>query len=274
LSTLLKPGLYIVATPIGHLGDITERARTVLSSAQFILCEDTRQTKKLLNHYDLFNQQRLLCANEHTEHTFKDFITRSIAEGSIIALVSDAGTPALCDPGHRLIAFARQAQLPIIPVPGASALTTFLCCIGADPQPIHFIGFLPRKEQAIIDKLQSMRSESQLLVFFESPQRIGKTLQIFSRVLPHDTTCFIGRELTKLYEQIWTGPLGSLIEMIGSTIPERGEFIMAMALPKTLSERWHEAARSLVPILGVKKTSQWISEHFDVRKNQVYDFLT
>ena len=274
MSTSLKPGLYIVATPIGNLGDITERARSTLSSVQFILCEDTRQTKKLLTHYSLLKNQRLICANEHTEYSLKDFMVNEIKKGAALAFVSDAGTPGICDPGHQLVAFAHQHNLSVVPIPGASSLTAFLSCIPYCAQPIHFVGFLPRKEKGIIERLQQNHPEDYLLVFLESPQRIVRTVHTIKKTLPEETQCYIGRELTKIYEQIWCGTLLSLSAEIGALIPDKGEFIMAIEIKKTLAENWHNPARTLSTLLGVKKTSQWISEHFDVRKNQVYDFLT
>jgi len=205
------PGiLYIVATPIGHLGDLTYRAAQVLAAVNVIACEDTRQTAKLLQHYAI--QTATTSLHEHNERQKLDFLLDRLTQGESIALVSDAGTPLISDPGFPLVREARLRGIPVVPLPGASALTSAL---------FYFGGFLPAKTAARRRALEVLAPLDVTLVFYEAPHRIRETLADVAELLPHRPVV-VARELTKLHEEFAAGAPAELAK----TIIERGEITL------------------------------------------------
>lgn len=221
--------LYIVATPIGNLGDITFRAVEVLKSVDMILCEDTRETKKILDKYKISTPT--LSYHAHSKFSKLEKIFDLLKEGKDLALVSDAGTPGISDPGIILVEKIRARfmnEVQIVPIPGASALTTALSGAGLPAHEFTFLGFLPHKKgrETLFKEIADSKRTT---VFYESPHRIMKTLESLAKFAPRKRVC-LARELTKIYEEFKIGTPGELIEYL-KTNPERqrGEFTVIVA---------------------------------------------
>lgn len=197
--------LYLVATPIGNLEDITARALRILREAALIAAEDTRHTRRLLTHFDLHTP--LTSYYEHNKLTKLDVILAALATGDV-ALVSDAGTPALSDPGYELVRAALAAGFPVVPVPGPSALLAALVASGLPTDAFVYLGFLPRKDAERQRLLESVRAEPRTLVAYEAPHRLLETLAALAAVLG-DRPVAVARELTKLHEEIFRGPVSA-----------------------------------------------------------------
>jgi 16S rRNA (cytidine1402-2'-O)-methyltransferase len=201
----LAPGLYLVATPIGNLGDITLRALDVLRRVDRIACEDTRQTQKLLNHFEITTPT--VSCHQHNEHTRATELIQNIKAGKAIAVVSDAGMPGISDPGGQLTALAIAAGVTVIPIPGANAALSALVASGLSTEEFHFIGFLPEKAGARRTRLEELATEVQraesprTLVFYEAPHRILETLSDLEAVFGPALRIVLARELTKIHEE-------------------------------------------------------------------------
>src|SRR5258705_5226198 len=194
----LTPGLYLVATPIGNLEDITLRAVRVLKEADQIACEDTRQTQKLLNHYGI--STRTVSYHEHNELTRAPELVLDLEGGARVALVTDAGMPGISDPGFRLISLAIRHHIPVVPIPGASAFLAALVASGLPTDSFRFSGFLPAKRGERRTQLESIRTSPRTQVFYEAPHRVLETLEAIVEVLGPDRHALIAREVTKLHE--------------------------------------------------------------------------
>jgi 16S rRNA (cytidine1402-2'-O)-methyltransferase len=217
------PGtLYIVATPIGNLEDMTRRATRILEEVDLIAAEDTRHTRKLLNHFNI--QTPMVSYYREKEASRTDELIDRLLEGETIGLVSDAGTPGISDPGAILVNSARQADIPIIPIPGPSALTAALSCAGLEPGSFLFLGFAPAKTSARKKLFESLLSQSYPLVFYESPHRIGHFIKDAHAVLG-DREVLWAREMSKKYEEIEGTTLALLESKIGSE-KIRGELVV------------------------------------------------
>lgn len=203
--------LFVVATPIGNLEDLTLRALRILKEVEIIACEDTRQTKKLLSRYDL--HKKLISYYQPKESQRIPFLLRLLRQGKDMALVSDSGTPGLSDPGYRLVKEAIREGIPVIPIPGASALTTALCVSGLPTNRILFIGFPPPKKEATRKLLLSLRGESATLVFFIPCRKIIAFLRLAAEVLG-DREAVIAREMTKVHEEFLRGNILEILEKI------------------------------------------------------------
>lgn len=212
--------LYIVPTPIGNLEDMTLRGIEVLRAVRLIAAEDTRHSRKLLNHFDI--KTPLTSYHEHNKLTKAEAILDALAVGDV-ALISDAGTPGISDPGYELVNFALSAGYPVIPLPGPSAILTALVASGFSAQPFRFYGFPPRKDKALREFLESIASLPETLIFFESPNRLVKTLEVL-----HTLTSFqlrrvvVGIEMTKYYEEFRRGTPAELAAYFKEQ-PIRGE---------------------------------------------------
>jgi 16S rRNA (cytidine1402-2'-O)-methyltransferase len=213
----LGPALYLVATPIGNLEDITLRALRVLKEADLIACEDTRQTQKLLNHYGIAT--RTTSYHEHNEMTRAPELVLELEQGSRIALVSDAGMPGISDPGFRLIALAIRHHVPVVPIPGASA---FLCALAASGLPtdsFRFSGFLPAKRGQRRQMLESIKDSPRTQVFYEAPHRVKEAVEDIVEILGAERHVVIAREVTKIHEEFLRGRASEALE----TLKARGE---------------------------------------------------
>jgi 16S rRNA (cytidine1402-2'-O)-methyltransferase len=231
-AILLKPGLYPVATPIGNLQDITFRALAVLKSADVIACEDTRHSVRLLKHYDVPHKP-LLSLNEHNEARRIPELIARIQEGASVALVSDAGTPTISDPGQRLLHAVAAAGLHIESLPGPSAVMTALAACGLPTTPFYFGGFLPHKKGQRATELAAARARSCTSIYFESPYRLTDTLELLATEAP-EHILVVARELTKLHETYHRGTAASLHSHFSKT-PPKGEMCLLIApgdLPK------------------------------------------
>ncbi|MBN3490912.1 16S rRNA (cytidine(1402)-2'-O)-methyltransferase [Acholeplasma equirhinis] len=257
--------LYIVSTPIGNLSDITFRALATLKSVDLILCEDTRVTIKLLRHYDISTP--LESYQKFNEKEKLEEIIEFLKEGKRVALVSDAGTPLVNDPGFILVKEAIEHEIPVIAIPGASSILTSLVASGLLPQPFTFVGFLPRKQSEARFILERYKGREETLVFFESPLRISKTLEEMYDVLG-DRRLVLARELTKKFETFYRG---SLKTMKDAEFDTRGEYVILLEgefkkeemildivtqvnlfIEEGLSEK--EALKKVAKMLGVHKS--------------------
>ena len=218
------PGtLYLVATPIGNLSDITHRALQVLHDADLIACEDTRHTKKLLNHYGI--NTRTISYHEHNEQQRAAGLVELLKQGQRIAVVSDAGTPAISDPGFRLVREAIANDVQVVPIPGPSALVAALIAAGLPTDEFFFSGFLPARSNARRARLSELRSVPGTLIFYEAPHRLAATLKDAFDVLG-EREAVVARELTKLHEEIRRGRLSELSEFYAAEENARGEIVV------------------------------------------------
>jgi 16S rRNA (cytidine1402-2'-O)-methyltransferase len=221
--------LYIVATPIGNLEDITLRALRILKEVDLIACEDTRRTQKLLNHFEI--KKPLTSYFEHNKFVKGDLILRELLSGKNVALVSDAGTPGVSDPGYNLVKGAIEKGIPVIPVPGPSGVVAALSASGLPTDRFLFIGFLPQKEGKKKRLLEDLAAEPGTLVFYESPFRVKKTLSLLKECLG-DREAALAHELTKVHEGFMRGSLSEILEKSPEII-EKGEWIILVKGLKT-----------------------------------------
>jgi 16S rRNA (cytidine1402-2'-O)-methyltransferase len=214
--------LYLVATPIGNLEDITLRALRILREADLIACEDTRQTQKLLQHYEI--RKELVSYHAHNELTRSPELVIEMEQGAKVALVSDAGTPGISDPGHHLVTLCLRHHIPVIPIPGPSALIAALAASGLPTEEFLFVGFLPPRTGARRKALDALKKESSTLILYEAPHRIVETLSDALDVLG-PRPAVIARELTKIHEEFLRGSLAELLESANKRAP-RGEITL------------------------------------------------
>jgi 16S rRNA (cytidine1402-2'-O)-methyltransferase len=220
--------LYIVATPIGNLQDITLRAIEILKTVDLIAAEDTRHSRPLLNHFGI--STRLISYREHNEAVATAGLIKTLQAGHSVALISDAGTPLISDPGYRLVKTAREAGVQVIPIPGVSAVVAALCASGMATDRFSFQGFLPAKRVGRQRHLQALLIETQTLVFYEAPHRINETLEDVASIFGAERVVTLARELTKRFEQIWHGSANEAIAHLQTGyIPTRGEFVLLIA---------------------------------------------
>jgi 16S rRNA (cytidine1402-2'-O)-methyltransferase len=214
--------LYLVATPIGNLEDITLRALRILKEADQIACEDTRHTLKLLNHFEI--HKPLVSYHEHNEMTRAPELVLAMEQGAQIALVSDAGMPLVSDPGHRLVALAIRHHIPVIPIPGPAALLAALSASGLPSEEFLFLGFLPARSGERRRALEHLRIEDRTLIFYEAPHRIAETIADALEILGDRPAC-LAREVTKLHEEFRRENLSKLLKSLGER-PAKGEITL------------------------------------------------
>lgn len=236
-ETPLAPGLYLVATPIGNLGDITLRALDVLRRADRIACEDTRQTQKLLNHFEIATPT--VSCHQHNERQRATELVEALKAGGRVALVSDAGMPGISDPGNWLAAEAIAAGVPVIPIPGANAALSALVASGLPTGEFHFVGFLPEKAGARRTRLEALAVEAQkgqssrTLVFYEAPHRILETLADLEAVWGPGLRVVVARELTKIHEEFLRGTVAEARQDLAARDRVRGEITLLVEAPAT-----------------------------------------
>jgi 16S rRNA (cytidine1402-2'-O)-methyltransferase len=218
------PALYLVATPIGNLEDITLRAIRILKEVDVIACEDTRQTQKLLNHYGVTT--RTISYHEHNEMTRSAELVKEMQEGASVALVTDAGMPGISDPGFRLISLAIRHHVPVVPIPGASAFLAALVASGLPTDSFRFSGFLPPKRGERRAALEAIRTSPRTQVFYEAPHRIVEALSDVVEVLGEDRHVVIAREVTKLHEEFLRGRAGEVVETLKARDGVKGEITL------------------------------------------------
>lgn len=220
----LAPGLYLVATPIGNLEDVTLRALRVLKQADLIACEDTRQTQKLLNHYGI--EKRTISYHEHNEASRAAELVEQLTRGARIAIVSDAGTPGVSDPGFRLVADAIERGIAVVPIPGATAFVTALVASRLPVDSFSFRGFLPVKSGARKDALKKIQNSSETQIFYEAPHRIRQSMEDVVAVLGPNRRVVIARELTKIHEEFLRGTAKQILEILQQRGEPKGEIVL------------------------------------------------
>jgi 16S rRNA (cytidine1402-2'-O)-methyltransferase len=227
-DTRLNRGrLYVVGTPIGNVHDLSPRARDVLANADVIAAEDTRHTRGLLSQIGL--KSPLIAYHEHNEAERAAQLLEELASGKSVALVSDAGTPLVSDPGWKLVHAARAAGIDVVPVPGPCAAIAALCAAGLPTDRFVFEGFLPRRDAARAERLRELENEPRTIVFYEAVHRVAETVAALRTAFGAERQAAVARELTKTHEQIVTGTLGDLADALGTRIPLLGEFVLIVA---------------------------------------------
>ncbi|MCQ1057181.1 16S rRNA (cytidine(1402)-2'-O)-methyltransferase [Photobacterium sp. DNB23_23_1] len=265
--------LYIVPTPIGNLADITQRALDVLANVDLIAAEDTRHTSRLLTHFSI--STRTFALHDHNEQQKADYLIEKLQAGTSIALVSDAGTPLISDPGYHLVNRCRQAGVKVVPLPGPCAVITALSGAGLPSDRFSFEGFLPPKSKGRRDRFQELADDERTMIFYESPHRITDSLADMLAVLGPERQVVLARELTKTFETIHGAPLGELIDWLGEDSNRtRGEMVLLVAGHRAEKEDLPaDALRTLgllVKELPLKKAAALTAEIHGVKKNALY----
>lgn len=240
--------LYVVGTPIGNLNDFTPRARETLAVVDVIAAEDTRRTRGLLSRIGV--EARLIAYHEHNEDQRVDELLERLASGASVALVSDAGTPLISDPGWRLVHAARAAGFDVVPVPGPTAAIVALSAAGLATDRFVFEGFLPRRDGARAQRLHELKHERRTLVFYEAVHRVADTLAALVEHFGADREAAIARELTKVHEQVTSGTLAELAAQLDAGIPLLGEFVILVAGDTTETSPDEQRAREIYALLA------------------------
>lgn len=268
----IEAGLHVVATPIGNLGDITIRALNVLAAADYILCEDTRITSRLLERYSIRNTMKPY--HEHNAENVRPAIIAALQDGKSFALVSDAGVPLVSDPGYRLVQSCIAEGLPVTGLPGASATLTALALSGLPTDCFTFIGFLPQKSKARIDVLTSFKSLPSTLIAFESPNRIVDALADVTTTLG-DRPIALGRELTKLHEEVLRGTASDVREILRARESVKGEIVLVIgpAQDELIVVADDEIELAITQALNnnpASKAANSVAKLFNLKKEDIY----
>ncbi|MBU2896994.1 16S rRNA (cytidine(1402)-2'-O)-methyltransferase [Vibrio hepatarius] len=275
-KTLLTevPALYIVPTPIGNLGDITQRALDVLTKVDLIAAEDTRHTGKLLSHFGI--STKTFALHDHNEQQKAQVLVEKVLAGYSIALVSDAGTPLISDPGYHVVTKCRQAGVKVVPLPGPCAVVTALSASGLPSDRFSFEGFLPAKSKGRKDKFLEISTVERTCVFYESPHRILDSLHDMLDILGPEREVVLARELTKTFETIQGLPLAQLVEWVAADEnQQRGEMALLIHGYRTVADDSlpEEATRTLTILtkeLPLKKAAALTAEIYNLKKNALY----
>ena len=272
----MDSGLYIVATPIGNLGDMSARAIEVLRGVDLIAAEDTRHSQRLLQHFGIDN--RLLPYHDHSDNRSSARIVRLLEEGGSVALISDAGTPLISDPGYKLVRDVQSLGIPVRPVPGPSAVIAALSVCGLPTDSFRFQGFLPAKPGTRRNHLQALADECATLVFYEAPHRIVDTLEAMVEVFGCEREVVLAREITKTFETVRRGTLGDVLDFVSHDNNQRkGEIVLVVAgCAAGATQLDASTARLLEAIaeeLPAKKAAALVAEHSGLRKKDLYNYL-
>lgn len=227
MNSLQSGTLYIVATPIGNLADMVPRAIATLNEVSVIACEDTRHSKKLLDHFNI--DKPCVAYHDHTDKRSSGNLIKRLAAGDDVALISDAGTPLISDPGYRLVAEARAQGITVIPIPGASAVIAALSVAGLPTDKFKFIGFLPAKNSQRLSALKDLKTATETLVCYEAPHRVADTLIDMVAVLGPERPAFMAREISKTFETYLHGPVAEVLDQVqADSNQRRGEIVLAI----------------------------------------------
>jgi 16S rRNA (cytidine1402-2'-O)-methyltransferase len=266
--------LYIVATPIGNLDDITFRAIEILKTVDVILAEDTRHSKRLLNHYDIATPMRAF--HEHNETQKTAAVIDELLSGKNIALISDAGTPLISDPGYVLVSEAKKAGADVVPIPGASAIISALSVAGIASDRFSFFGFLPAKQTARLKAIQASAHLDETAIFYESPKRILASLLDYQSVLGDERVVCLAKEITKSFETIKTDTLPNLIEYLqADDVHQKGEFVILISgIDKNNKVAGEAQLDKILPILlsemGTSKAAKLAAKITGIDKKYCY----
>ncbi|MCF6807907.1 16S rRNA (cytidine(1402)-2'-O)-methyltransferase [Thiotrichales bacterium 19S9-12] len=267
--------LYVVATPIGNLDDITLRALNTLKSVDFILAEDTRTSAKLLSHFGI--EKKLISYHHHNEKSRVEQIEKALSEGSNIALISDAGTPLISDPGYVIVNYLREHDFNVIPIPGPSAMITALSASGLKTDQFQFIGFLPAKRTSKEKELKELQNYPGVNVIYEAPHRLIDTLEAIKQVLGDQCSLVLAKELTKQYEHFISGNVDEVLNWLDADkLRLKGEFVLLIDTSeskndKTAEEKTiDETLTILLKHIPVKQAAKVASELLSLKKNALY----
>ena len=260
--------LYVVATPIGHLGDLSQRCISTLKQVQVVAAEDTRRTGVLLAHIG-HDGCELVSLHDHNEDTASRRLMSSLQAGNSVALVSDAGTPLINDPGFRLLQLAWQSSIKVVPIPGPSAVITALSVCPLPSQPFRYVGFLAAKSVARRQQLQSWLQHSEAIVFFESPHRIRQTLEQLVEITSR--RIFLAREMTKQYETLMQGSAAQLLMQLSD--PPKGEFVGIIECGEETTQHFQhgQVMRILLQELSPAKAARLGAQICGVNKKELYE---
>ncbi|WP_289031643.1 16S rRNA (cytidine(1402)-2'-O)-methyltransferase [uncultured Paraglaciecola sp.] len=265
--------LFIVATPIGNLEDITHRALRILGEVDLVAAEDTRHSQKLLQHYTIAT--RLISLHDHNEAQRSKQLIEKLSQGEDIALISDAGTPLISDPGYGFVNQCRIAGITVVPLPGPCAAITALCAAGLATDKFKFEGFLPVKAMAKQQALQKLLVETMTTVFYESPRRVVDTVKQIITELGSEREMVLAKELTKTFETFYSGTAQACLNWLEADVNhQRGEFVLMVAGEKPNQTEVPAEAINLLKLLmnelPLKKASAITAEQFGLKKNQLY----
>jgi 16S rRNA (cytidine1402-2'-O)-methyltransferase len=268
----METALYVVGTPIGNLGDITLRALETLRGADLVACEDTRHARQLLDHHGI--KAQTLALHQHNENEAAEKLVAQLGAGKRVALITDAGTPGVSDPGARAVAAVRAAGFRVIPIPGPNAAVTALSAAGLSDPRFLFVGFLPAKVGARRTAIAELAAVAATLVFYEAPHRVRETVADLVELLDGARTIVFARELTKLFEQIAAMPLPDAPAWLAADANrERGEFVLLVSAPPPREGMDAESERVLAVLLAelpVKQAAKLAAEITGQPKNALY----
>ncbi len=269
--------LYVVATPIGNLEDMTFRAVNILKQVDIIAAEDTRHSKKLLNHYGI--ETRLISCHEHNEADKTPLFISHLKNGLNIALISDAGTPTISDPGYHLVRAAAKEKIPVIPIPGCSAAMAGLSVSGLPTDTFHFSGFMPKKKEKLRQTLELLKDMKATLIFYESPIRIKNLIETMIHIFGNRQSC-LTREITKLHEEYLRGSLSEIIGILNEKETIKGECSLFVhgceSEVVVMDEETLEKIildRLISTSLGTSELAKDIAEEFNLSKKHIYDHI-
>ena len=272
----LAAALYIVPTPIGNLGDISSRAIDVLNNVKLIACEDTRHSGILLSHFGI--ETRKTALHDHNERDRAEWIIQKLSNGEAIALISDAGTPLISDPGYHLVSQVRAAGYKVIPLPGACAAITALSASGLPSDRFSFEGFLPSKEKGRLDKLTELKEDPRTLIFYESPHRIVHSLESILTALGEERVIAMAREVTKTFETFLYGTVKEVLEQVKSDPnQQKGEIVLMCHGYRLVEDEGIPAVvintlKLLCEELPLKKASALAGQIHGMKKNALYKY--
>lgn len=272
----MESGLYVVATPIGNLDDISLRARQVLGEADLVAAEDTRHTQKLLQHLGL--ETRMTAYHDHSDEHAVERLVGLIAQGAAVALVSDAGTPLVSDPGYRLVRAVQDAGQRVVPVPGACAAIAALSAAGLPTDRFRFEGFPPAKAGARQRCFEALAGESATLVFYEAPHRVAASLADMARLFGGSREAALAREISKTFETLRRGTLDELAAFVAAdSNQQKGEIVLLVAGVRRGETQLDEGTARLLTLLAselpAKRAAALVARHTGLRKNALYDYL-
>jgi 16S rRNA (cytidine1402-2'-O)-methyltransferase len=270
----LSHGLYVVATPIGNLQDITLRALDILKKADIVLCEDTRQSKILFQYYG-FIPKLLMAYHDHSDETQREKIINELKQKKSIALITDAGTPLISDPGFKLIRAIREENLPIYTIPGASSVTAALSICGLPTNQFSFLGFIPKKENEIIKLCEPYLFITTSLIFFERASRLNESLKVLLKIF-NNKKIALCRELTKKFEEVWSGSIENALHFTANNM-KKGELVIIVYNElDTKTENLDDLKNYIKTQLkdnSVKDIVHSAMEIFNFPKKQIYQFI-
>ncbi len=267
----LAPGLYVVSTPIGNLRDMSLRGLETLAGADVVYCEDTRTSARLCEHFGITTPRKAL--HEHNERALTATILDDLRRGGRVALISDAGTPLLSDPGFPLVRAAREDGLPVFPIPGASALLAALAVAGLPTDAFSFFGFLPPKHEARENALREHAGRRETLVFYESPRRLDECLASMAKMFGAERVGVVALELTKKFERVFRGPLGDLAQQFSEAETKGEAVILVSGAPDVAPdpEQWRGALDAAMAEQPLRAAVDEIAARFNLKRKDVYD---